>query len=992
MPFTESQEVRKKEVHDYLNENALKEKQLEDSKRATFGAMLDGPGDVSISLGEHFAQDALSLGKKKTWKPSDTQRQRNDEIDLQQRLYTKKATAYTAEIHTMLSDREAEKSRRAALANKPSYMEAKIALLLSIKFEKRMLTSANIRANLGNYLDYIDSFKDLLTYEKAGSLSEEMKEQLDQVRDQMSILSDRVESFLQKNRVDFKGNLLEEDEEPKEFVYTKEVEERFLKRKEAALKAAESKTLNPDTLEEEASKLQIDKEQLLKSLTTDEDVETLEEKTGDFNEMTGWTAAQRIAHLDDLKGYAQYYTNHIKNAEKQKDDFHMKPGPLLDRHNEVIAQYKRELIAVKACLILAEHEAAFYLETDEKAKAVRLERVREAEKDYMRVLVSSYRSFMPSTASVVYITKGAVVTKEEAINSESDLMNYEFKTSLLTAAQAIDSQSYSADPQVKAKVWTLKRLLIEYANCTHYSVGSQAESDLLKEILQRRKGFAPDDAAFAKVDELLEGITKTGQSIPDWNTIPDGLRIDALADLPAGKTVADLTDKELAKIDQVPKETKAGKQKGSHRNAILTGVSSFTNLGADTPLFAHEPTINDLRQGKVSNCYMLAATTGLINLSPEIIKDCIRDNGDGSVTVRLYKPSERFQAPPVPMFIRIPKRIPKLVTGGDVLSSGAVWMQLIERAAAQAGMFREEQGRSGYQSLWYGRGDEWLGMLTGASGDVCYRQGAFAGTKYNPGRNDPRTPEEIEKANKDMFFEELTQAKEKNRIFHAGTNGSAGPGMNSGHAYTVLGTKVVGKERFVILRNPYANMSRVETEEGDIVKSTNYTSSVADATCGQFAIPYDQFLKEMDTISVTDMSTAFRKEQVRDEENSTATETVFKDRTLSEIADLEKAEKARKEAAKKAEAERKAEAQRQAKAKKGKTQKETKPQEKKVVKEPDPSGILDDDDIMAMLDDTPAPVEKKEEKKDTKATDDDFGDFEIIDEFEVKTGKEGDDK
>ena len=51
------------------------------------------------------------------------------------------------------------------------------------------------------------------------------------------------------------------------------------------------------------------------------------------------------------------------------------------------------------------------------------------------------------------------------------------------------------------------------------------------------------------------------------------------------------------------------------------------------------------------------------------------------------------------------------------------------------------------------------------------------------------------------------------------------------------------------LRNPYANMSLRYDEKGKRSKSTNYTSSVADATCGQFLMKFEEFLRDFSSIN-----------------------------------------------------------------------------------------------------------------------------------------------
>ena len=55
-----------------------------------------------------------------------------------------------------------------------------------------------------------------------------------------------------------------------------------------------------------------------------------------------------------------------------------------------------------------------------------------------------------------------------------------------------------------------------------------------------------------------------------------------------------------------------------------------------TELFPHEPCLDDIKQGKLGECAFLALITSMINKDPLEIKRMIRDNKDGTATVRLF--------------------------------------------------------------------------------------------------------------------------------------------------------------------------------------------------------------------------------------------------------------------------------------------------------------------------------------------------------------------
>ncbi len=867
MGYTTDQLEREKDLKKFLQDTETTQQSVVKQQMAGPSALFQGPADVSIEYGESFREDTASLGKKKTWKPSDDQQEKNKRIQKSLNV-TERATAYTLELKEKISERQKQKDRSQLIYDPkhiPDRVEEKLTYLLSVKFEKRMLTSANIRANLGEYLNMIDAFGDLVKIRDMGREADgvfRIAERLQSVEGPMKVLTERVESFLGKNRLTIDGKTLPDDVEPREFVFTSEKEREFTGGGDGIIDRTRS--FDPATIE--ARTAHLDKGKILALMKAGDSKDSrLSEYVYNVDEMSGWDSVQRIEHIEYMREYIADRRARMRSVE---DRF---SGNVATA--EMLAGYRREILETQAVLCLAEAEAAYIVEQNAEAKKVKLKIALDAEADYRKVLLRSFKLSLPGVVPIGLDKSPAAVTREEALNSHSDTENYAFKRSLADAARAVDSDTD------KSRYTAFRMTVFQYTDCTHYTVGPEEETRRLKELIGARKSFQADDPLFKDFDDILAGLLKTSDSIPDWKDIPEGLRVDAIDEskLPEGASLSDLTPKQLGKLDRLPEETSAGKEKGSHRNAILTGFRTWKDLDADTPLFSHEPTINDLRQGKVSNCYMLASTTGLINLDPQIIKDCIKDNGDGTATVRLYKPSERTGAPPVPVFVRIPKRVPKLVTGGDILSSGAIWMQLIERAAAQVGMFRK--GRGGYQSLWYGTGDEWLAMLTGTASEPVFADEKIVGQRILDGVKSGETPN-------DSLFEALTNATANQLIFHAGTKDSAGPGMNSGHAYTVLGTKVVGKERFVVLRNPYANMSRVETDDG-VTKSTSFTSSVADVTCGQFAMPYEEFLDTMKLITLTDFRTAFRQEhEKRDNGQGVMTET---DRvlTLKEIADLE---------------------------------------------------------------------------------------------------------
>lgn len=125
-------------------------------------------------------------------------------------------------------------------------------------------------------------------------------------------------------------------------------------------------------------------------------------------------------------------------------------------------------------------------------------------------------------------------------------------------------------------------------------------------------------------------------------------------------------------------------------------------------LFPHEPTVNDIHQRGLGDCYLQGGIASLVLNNPQMLKDGIRDNRDGTVTVRFYKKKEdlsddevnqlgkRKEELPdhVPLFVTVTKEVPVgKDSGDDAYSSECLWMQLLQKAYAVSGL-RQKGGRT----------------------------------------------------------------------------------------------------------------------------------------------------------------------------------------------------------------------------------------------------------------------------------------------------------
>lgn len=103
------------------------------------------------------------------------------------------------------------------------------------------------------------------------------------------------------------------------------------------------------------------------------------------------------------------------------------------------------------------------------------------------------------------------------------------------------------------------------------------------------------------------------------------------------------------------------------------------------PLFPHEPSINDIKQMGLGDCYLMSSLSAIVSEHPEKIKDAIRDNGDGTVTVRFFATSRASEDEPPkkePVYVQVDKKIPN----NSTTAANCLWAQMIERAYVASGL------------------------------------------------------------------------------------------------------------------------------------------------------------------------------------------------------------------------------------------------------------------------------------------------------------------
>lgn len=677
---------------------------------------------------------------------------------------TGKATAYTEEIHTQLAQVQQETTK-----NDP---ELQLRFLEQYRFTPQMFVSSNIRANFKEYVSLVNS------YYKLQGLYEESEDaagmqRLEALAPIVEAFTQRLSVYCEQNRVFLSGEILADKQKASQLTQ-QEIDNWYGLVSEYEPETAELPAAPEEQLTAEEMKQVCAQIHLLR-----------EDAEADPNSDPAW--------LEDLRLREQRYQAYYLLAAKKAE--------------------------------LADGGDTAELE----------QTIRELQEDVRRLELRKLRMElgMPQAGQQ---TETVRRTREEAISTDSDKLSYQSRDRLAALNRSL--QEVGGSPDTVA-------LIGQYVQGTRYRVGYTRERENLQ-AARKAVEKALQQENNEQIREALLGVKSY------FDTMTNGTLV-----VPEGAEILDFRNKR-------PEETGTG-QRGATRNALIRKLTYWSDQ-KDTPLFAHEPTVNDLKQRLVSNCYMMASVAGLVEFSPEILKSCIVDEGD-SVVVRLYErrvvekakeqPEEETSVEELteaelqedqlgkdllngfemlddieeteltPIYVRVSKEIPR-IAGADALSSGALWMQMIEKACAFVG----KENVKGYQSLWYGEGGAFLERLLGIS------------------------QEPVGMEDEDALFEEIRTAKERGYVYHAGSKGTAGKedGLNGGHAYTVMGAKEIDGKKCILLRNPYSTFSLQYQENGEKTRTGDLINVSSDETYGQFYIEVSDFVRTFERVSRTNIA------------------------------------------------------------------------------------------------------------------------------------------
>jgi hypothetical protein len=135
-------------------------------------------------------------------------------------------------------------------------------------------------------------------------------------------------------------------------------------------------------------------------------------------------------------------------------------------------------------------------------------------------------------------------------------------------------------------------------------------------------------------------------------------------------------------------------------------------------LFQNGIDYTDISQGRVGNCYFLAALASLADRDPAVIQNMFIDNGDGTFTIGFHR------TPSLMHYVTVDRYLPTLADDRVFASFGTdkdnasneLWVALLEKAYVQlneSGWTGQEDALNSYQAIAAGRMENVMAQVTG---------------------------------------------------------------------------------------------------------------------------------------------------------------------------------------------------------------------------------------------------------------------------------------
>jgi hypothetical protein len=223
-----------------------------------------------------------------------------------------------------------------------------------------------------------------------------------------------------------------------------------------------------------------------------------------------------------------------------------------------------------------------------------------------------------------------------------------------------------------------------------------------------------------------------------------------------------------------------------HRDEMVNGKPGFGKKRFEGPLFKDDVSIHDAVQGQIGNCYFPAAISAIANHNPEVLKNMVKDNGDGTYTVTF---KERD-------FRTLKYRDVKIDVDGDLYVRS--W------GGPLYGSSKGDKGEKTME-LWYPLVEKAYAQWKGSYDTIG--SGGLANRVMEDIMGKPARQDWVNENNQAQTWATIKRAIDSKQPIAAGTHDPDDRYTNTGvygdHAYSVLGYEEVNGEKYVQLRNPW---------------------------------------------------------------------------------------------------------------------------------------------------------------------------------------------
>ena len=306
-------------------------------------------------------------------------------------------------------------------------------------------------------------------------------------------------------------------------------------------------------------------------------------------------------------------------------------------------------------------------------------------------------------------------------------------------------------------------------------------------------------------------------------------------------------------------------------SGVSGALSTWVSRKNDS-LFPHTPSSNDIKQGVgLEDCYMLSALGEMVNKDPKSVTDAMKDNGDGTVTVRFWK-GEKDKREPV--FITVNKTESRVLGGMNSYASGSLWVQMMEKAYAKyEETMHPTNSKKGMAGISRSTTSAFMNAFTKEGGYSVAQSGfgydsvrenkeGILGTEKETytiknkqayvGR-EARDYNGYENLMYKFFDNRINKNNETITVGNSLNNGydkerqsyTLDHGIRNGHAYSVLKVFEKDGKKYVQLKDPYSTFESKYNEKGELEKNNSIASSTMRAgndTMGTFNMEVRDFL------------------------------------------------------------------------------------------------------------------------------------------------------